>query len=139
MKAAVFSDTHGSILLMLEEIQRIRPDIVIHLGDCERDTECIRRNFSDIPLYNVCGNCDFAPLAPMDDIVPMGPVKAFITHGHMYDVKYRGIDKLIYKAQEEQVQIAMFGHTHEPVNVEVGGIKFINPGTAGKGRHRTYA
>ncbi len=139
MKAAVFSDTHGSTALMIEAIRRTRPDIVIHLGDCERDTECIRLEFPDIPLYNVCGNCDYVHTAPDEDIVPMGPVKAFITHGHLYDVKYRGADRLVYAAQEKGAQIAMYGHTHKALNIEVGGVKVINPGTAGKGRELTYA
>ncbi len=138
MKAAVFSDTHGSTALMLEAIRRTRPDIVIHLGDCERDTECIRQEFPDIPLYGVAGNCDYASTGLLDDIVPMGPVKALITHGHMYDVKY-STDRLVYAAQEQKVQIVMYGHTHIPDNCEVGGIKVINPGTAGRGRTLTYA
>ncbi len=138
MKAAVFSDTHGSTVLMLEAIRRTRPDIVIHLGDCERDTECILREFPDIPLYNVAGNCDFAHIALLDEIVPMGPVKALITHGHMYDVKY-STDRLIYAAQERKAQIVMYGHTHVPDNSEAGGVKVINPGTAGRGSRLTYA
>ena len=139
MKAAVFSDTHGSTALMLEAIGQVRPDIIIHLGDCERDTECIEREFPRIPLYRVCGNCDFCHTAPDEDIVPMGPVKAFICHGHLFNVKYRGVDSLLYAAQEKGAQIALFGHTHEAMNVEIGGVKIINPGTAGKGRNLSYA
>lgn len=138
MKAAVFSDTHGNTALMLEAIRRTSPDIVIHLGDYERDTECIRREFPDIPLYNVAGNCDMASIGLLDDIVPMGSVKALITHGHMYNVKY-STDRLIYAAQERQVQIVMYGHTHVPDNSEVGGVKVINPGSAGRGLKPTYA
>ena len=139
MKAAVFSDTHGSTALMIEAIRRTRPDVIIHLGDCERDTQCIEWEFPDTPLYRVCGNCDFVPTAPDEDIVPLGPVKAFITHGHLYDVKYRGVDRLVYAAQERGCQLALYGHTHEALNVEVGGVKVVNPGTAGKGRVLSYA
>ena len=138
MKAAVFSDTHGNTALMLEAIRRTRPDIIIHLGDCERDTQCIRREFPHTPLYSVAGNCDFASTGLLEDIVPMGPVKALITHGHMYDVKY-STDRLIYAAQERQTQIVMYGHTHVPDNSEAGGVKVINPGSAGRGLKPTYA
>ena len=139
MKAAVFSDTHGSTVLMLEAIRRTRPDMVIHLGDCERDTYCIEEEFPEIPLYRVCGNCDIVARFPEKDIIPIGPVDAFITHGHLYDVKYRGVDKLVYAAQEAACPIALFGHTHEALNIEVGGVHVINPGTAGRGRVLTYA
>lgn len=139
MKAAVFSDTHGSTARMLEAVRRKRPDVLIHLGDYERDAEVLRREFPEIPLYSVCGNCDFAPLAPLTDIVPLGPVKALICHGHTYAVEYNSIDRLVYAAQEREAKLALFGHTHIPYNGEAGGVRVVNPGTAGKGHHLTYA
>ena len=139
MKAAVFSDTHGNTALMVEAVRRTRPDVLIHLGDYERDTEVLRREFPEIPLYSVCGNCDFAPLAPLTDIVPLGGVKALICHGHTYAVEYNSIDRLVYAAQEREAKLALFGHTHMPYNGEAGGVRVVNPGTAGKGHHLTYA
>ncbi len=138
IKAAVFSDTHGNTALMAEAVRRTRPDVLIHLGDYERDADVLRRDFPDIPLYSVCGNCDLAPMSPLTDTVPLGPVKAFICHGHSYAVGY-GIDRLVYAAQEQGAKIALFGHTHTAYNGEAGGVKVINPGTAGKGRAPTYA
>ena len=82
MKAAVFSDTHGNTALMAEAVRRTRPDCIIHLGDMERDTAVLRREFPEIPLYQVCGNCDIGASSPLSDVVQLGPVKAFITHGH---------------------------------------------------------
>ena len=64
MKAAVFSDTHTNIALCLEAVRRCRPDVIIHLGDHDRDAQAIAQQFPDIPMYNVCGNCDIAPVAP---------------------------------------------------------------------------
>ncbi len=138
MKAAVFSDTHSNTALMEEAVRRTRPDMIIHLGDHARDTEKLSSQFPDIPLYSVRGNCDFGDDAPDTDIVPMGPVKAFITHGHLFNVNYY-LDSLVYAAQEQGAAIAMFGHTHEAENCEIGGVHVLNPGTAGKGRDLTYA
>ena len=45
MKAAVFSDTHGSISLCLEAVRRCRPDVIIHLGDHDRDAAAIHQVF----------------------------------------------------------------------------------------------
>lgn len=139
MKAAVFSDTHTNTTLMLEAVKRTRPDVIIHLGDHERDTAVLKEEFPDTPLYSVAGNCDFAPSVPLVDIVPLGPVKAFITHGHLYNVEYRQLDSLVYAAQEQHAQLALYGHTHIPLYEELGGVKIINPGTAGKGRKLTWA
>ena len=111
MKAAVFSDTHSNTALMVEAVGRYRPDVIIHLGDHERDTEILRRKYPEIPLYSVCGNCDYGSQGLLADVVPLGPVKAYITHGH----------------------------THRADNREIGGVKVVNPGTAGMSRKPTWA
>ena len=138
MKIIVFSDSHRDLDHMRQVVEREQPDTVIHLGDHERDAEILRTEFPHIPLYTVCGNCDLAPSSPLTDVVPLGPVKAFITHGHAYNVNW-SVDRLVYAAQEAGAKLALFGHTHEPMNVEIGGVQVLNPGTAGKGRRLTWA
>ena len=138
MRAAVFSDTHHNTAPMLEALRRCRPDLIIHLGDHDRDTLCIEEEFPDIPLYRVCGNCDFAPIAPLTDIVPLGPVKALICHGHSYGVDW-GLDRLAYAAEERGCALALFGHTHHAALEERGGITFLNPGSIGRTAHPAYA
>lgn len=66
-------------------------------------------------------------------------MKAFITHGHLFNVKYGRLDSLVYAAMEQGAKIAMFGHTHEAYYGEAGGVQLLNPGTAGKGRTLTWA
>ena len=139
IRAAVFSDTHSATAMMLSAIRRCRPDVVIHLGDYERDAEKIRTEFPEVALYNVAGNCDMYPSAPNADVVPLGPVKAFITHGHLYDVEWGDLSRLAWAAMEQGAQIAMFGHTHRAVNDEFGSVKLLNPGTAGRGSELTWA
>ena len=137
MKAAVFSDTHSNTALMVEAVSRCRPDLIIHLGDHSRDTAILREKFPEIPLYSVRGNCDISSDAPDTDIVPLGPVNAFICHGHTYGVEYGRLDSLVYAAQEAGAKIAMFGHTHEADFLRMGDVTLFNPGSAGMGR-QTY-
>lgn len=139
IRAAVFSDTHGTVSLMRKAIRQYRPDVIIHLGDCERDTDGLREEFPESALYTVAGNCDMYPFSPIADVVPLGPVKAFITHGHQYDVKWGDLSRLAYAALEEGARIAMFGHTHIATYEEIGSVKLLNPGTAGHGRQLTWA
>ena len=139
MLAAIFSDTHGSTALMLEAVRRFRPDVLVHLGDYSRDAESLRREFPELPLYSVRGNCDIASTAPDFDTVPLGPVTAFITHGHIYGVDYGRLDSLVYAAQERGAALAMYGHTHRALYEEQGGVQLLNPGTAGKGRELSFA
>ncbi len=138
LHAAVFADTHGCTALMVEAVRRCQPDLILHLGDYARDTAVLRTEFPEIPLYSVCGNCDIVRTVPEKSVVPLGPVKAFITHGHLYNVDW-SLDSLVYAAQEVGAKIALFGHTHEALNVEIGGVQLLNPGTAGKGRKLTWA
>lgn len=138
MIAAIFSDSHGETALMAEAVRRTRPDLIIHLGDHERDAFALRDEFPHIPFYNVCGNCDIAQMSPLWSTVQIGPVKAYICHGHMHGVK-RHLHSLYYAACEQSASIALFGHTHIPCTEEVGGVKLINPGSAGKGRQPTWA
>ena len=139
MRIAVFSDTHGLTRPMVDAVTRCRPDAMIHLGDHDRDTAVLLRSFPEIPLHNVAGNCDFAALAPNVLTVSLGPVRAFLTHGHLYHVEYNHVDSLVYAAQEAGCQLALFGHTHIPFHEDIGGVKVVNPGTAGKGRSLTWA
>ena len=135
MRAAVFSDTHHNTAPMLEALRRCRPDLIIHLGDHDRDTLCIEEEFPDIPLYRVCGNCDFAPIAPLADIVPLGPVKALICHGHSYGVDW-GLDRLAYAAEERGCSLALFGHTHHAEQHAPCRAAAARRRAAGQSRHR---
>ena len=71
--------------------------------------------------------------APDRLVVELGPAKLFLTHGHLYNVDW-SLDYLVYAAQEVGAKLALFGHTHEAANLEIGGVQLLNPGTAGKGR-----
>lgn len=140
MKAAVFSDTHRNLAPMLEAVRRSRPDLLIHLGDHDRDALELQRAFPELPLYFVCGNCDLAPVAPLVDLVDLGyGVRALICHGHSYGVDWDGTDRLAYAAQERGCRVAMFGHTHRAMQAERRGVLLVNPGAAGKGRRLTWA
>ena len=139
LRIAVFSDTHGNTAPMLSAVRQEKPDVLIHLGDHDRDALVLREEFPDTPLHSVCGNCDLMPLSPEKLVVQLGPVKALLTHGHIYNVSRWQADSLVYAAQEAGAQIAMFGHTHRAVNDQLGGVTLLNPGTAGKGADLSWA
>lgn len=123
---------------MVEAVRRYRPDMIIHLGDHSSDCDVLRSEFPGIPLYSVRGNCDLGSSAPDTDYVQVGPVKVFITHGHLYNVKW-SVLQLAYAAREADCGVAMFGHTHDPFNEEFSGVRLLNPGTAGQGHFPTWA
>ena len=89
MKIAVFSDTHGFSRGMINAVEEYKPDQIIHLGDGMPDAEKVRKMFPQIPVCCVPGNCD----GYYDDeeaykLITLGPLKAFLTHGHRYARAY---------------------------------------------------
>ena len=139
MKIAVFSDTHGSAGPMLRAVQNEKPDALVHLGDGEREAQKLQSEFPDVPLYRVRGNCDYASALPDELVVAFGSVRALLCHGHRYAVDWGRLDSLVYAAQEKGCSLVLYGHTHNAENAEIGGVKLVNPGTAGRGPHPSFA
>ena len=139
MQLAVFSDTHGNIEPMCAAIRAWQPDMVLHLGDYVRDAQTLRERFPDLDLRRVRGNCDVGMRDEPEKLsLNLEGVEIFATHGHIYNVKY-GLDSLRNAAWFSGAKLCLFGHTHQRLYLELGGIRFLNPGTAGQGYELTAA
>jgi putative phosphoesterase len=138
MKLAVFSDSHGSPEKMLEAIRLSNPDLIIHLGDSQGDTSKIKKQFPQIPLKAVRGNCDMSINLAKAEILTLCGFKLFLTHGHLHSVK-SGLSLLYAEAKSLGAHAALYGHTHmADVRMEKG-IYLINPGCCGYGAAPSYA
>jgi len=128
----VISDTHGNtgaIKNLLDNYQGMVA-AVVHLGDYSRDMSRFTRGAEggeDI-YHIVSGNTDPLVEAYDERVIEVAGKKIFITHGHRYDVK-TSLQRLIYKAQELQVDACLFGHTHDATTFTEQGIVFLNPGS----------
>ena len=138
MILAVFSDTHGNTAGMLSAVRRMRPDVLVHLGDNLRDSAELAREFPELPLHAVPGNCDFARREPATDTFMAGLVTVFATHGHRYSVKY-GLDSLLNAAHFSGAGLVLYGHTHIARIDYYGGMTVVNPGSSGLGTKPTFA
>ena len=137
MKLAVFSDSHGNIENMRRAILSWQPDYLIHLGDCCDDAQLIAREFPQLPMANVRGNCDPERSAPEDNIFQLEGLGFFLAHGHRHNVKM-GLDSFGNSVYFSGSKIGLFGHTHRAQYVEVNGIILMNPGSIGDHHHPTY-
>jgi putative phosphoesterase len=128
MKIAILSDTHRHYSAINDAIKLLDDiDVLIHLGDNTDDVQAIERSFKG-KIYSVKGNCDFSSSIPNERIEVIGGKKFFITHGHRYDVKY-DLLSLIYRAQELEADVALFGHTHQAYISYEQGVWIVNPGS----------
>ncbi|OPJ64170.1 metallophosphoesterase [Clostridium oryzae] len=133
MLIAVVSDTHMDGYSMKKVLKKIKSaDMLIHLGDNVSDAKWFEKNFGNRVVY-VRGNCDYSPSEPAEIIEEICGKRIFITHGHHYGVKY-GIEELQSKAEAENANIALYGHTHRSAVDYIRGIWYINPGSAAMAR-----
>lgn len=125
MKIAVLSDTHG--LLRPEVVEIIKTcDVVLHSGDI--DTEDLLNQLSALaPLYVVRGNNDkeWADQLPLSLRFQLDGIRFFMVH-----------DKKDIPADLSELDLVVFGHSHQYKEERKNGLFYLNPGSCGKRRFR---
>ncbi len=131
MRIGIFSDSHGDTYALKRAISKMgKVDMLIHLGDFYMDAVHIENELK-INIIYVKGNCDYSQDVDLEKIIEVDNKRLLITHGHKYNVK-NSYNNLYYKAMEEKIDIALFGHTHHPEVIQKGNILLINPGSVSR-------
>lgn len=123
MKLLVLSDNHGT---SLKEILASKYDRVLHCGDYGGSLS----ELFGVHAAFVRGNCD--SYGPSYKRIEIGGKKILVLHGNNENVKY-DLNRLIYKALEQEVDVCLFGHTHHQQCFIEQGILFLNPGSYPEG------
>jgi phosphoesterase, MJ0936 family len=105
-------------------------DMVIHLGDCVGDILKLQKLFESISFEFVSGNNDWSREYPREKTLELEGKKIFITHGHMYNVKY-DYQRIAARGRAINADAVFFGHTHEPEEFFSEGMLVLNPGSIG--------
>lgn len=127
MKLGLISDTHGFLDLKLSRIFR-GVDHILHAGDIGPDF-LIAQLESIAPVTAVLGNNDDSFCFPLTQVVTLGEVKFLVHH----IVTPRALsDDLKARVAQEKPDVVMFGHSHQKFDQVVNGVRFVNPGYAGK-------
>ncbi len=123
-RIGLVSDSHGSTSACSKALQKIGPvDLLVHLGDGAGDADGL-----GVPVLQVRGNCDYHCDADREAILTLDAgIRILVCHGDVWNVKW-GLERLMYHAMEENVQGAVFGHTHSSCSLYENGIYFVNPG-----------
>jgi len=135
MRIIVFSDSHGSTGCMQAALlDHPEADMIIHLGDGEKDLEKLSHLTAGKKIIQVCGNCDLYSFLPANEIVDVAGVRIFCTHGHTELVKH-GTEQLVEKAKSLNASVALYGHTHQTVTWYDDGLYVLNPGSIRGGEY----
>ena len=132
MKILVMSDSHGNKDAMLRAVALELPEMILHLGDHDKDCGIVEWEYPEIPLRSVRGNCDRSSANLDMDEFTLGGKRFFMTHGHLFSVK-TGKTKIIETSVDRGVDILLFGHTHIPHYSVIGSLTAVNPGNIGEG------
>ena len=137
MKILVLSGSHGKVGKMERAVEAESPRMILHLGDCWRDGERLHDLFPQIPFHQVPGNCDFRPAEPAEQLLFLEDKRVLMCHGHTYGVN-QSLLTAGYTAEEQNLALFLFGHTHKPLVDMRGKTLFLNPGSIGDPRRPTY-
>lgn len=138
MKILVFSDSHGFAAPIQKAIALHRDaGVILHAGDGAREFDYIAAENPGVSCVGVPGNCDFfGGKNPSSVTLDLDGVRIFLTHGHRFSVK-SGYDALTSHALENDIDIAVFGHTHIPLDRYLPGddgkkpLRLFNSGSIG--------
>lgn len=129
MKILVVSDTHRNFEALEKVIRKnTNADMLIHLGDGEREFEDAQSAFPQLPMVYVRGNCDFGNHMTTHVVNTGCGVNIYCCHGHTLGVN-GGIGMLVANAVMNDCRIALYGHTHIHFTDISGGVYVMNPGS----------
>lgn len=137
MRILIISDSHGDTKRFDKIITACEPDMIIHLGDIERDVEYLEAVYPHIPLHAVVGNNDPWVRREAEKVIEVEGIKIFMTHGHLYGVWDNGF-RVAKRAEENGCTVALFGHSHVPVDETFGTVRAFNPGSISRPRVGEY-
>lgn len=134
MKILVLSDSHAALSFMRLCVEKVKPDVMIHLGDYFDDGQAMMEEYPNIPLIQVPGNCDRYRCPPFVSeilIQRVGGVNLYMTHGHKHRVK-QDTGKLLQDARASRADAVLYGHTHVAnCYQDQDGVWILNPGSCG--------
>ncbi len=125
MRVGVVADSHGKKETMLCLAQKLgKVDAWVHLGDFADDSKFLE----GAPVYVVKGNCDFTSKYESEQVITLGGVRIFVTHGNKYSPTYDR-SSLCYRAEELNCSVVLYGHTHVSMVEYSGTVLAVNPGS----------
>lgn len=129
MRILVMSDSHHRTAVIDKALfAQPTAEYVFFLGDNVSDIEDYELLYPDKTFFSVSGNCDYNSFIPSTGVETVAGKRIFYTHGHTLGVK-GSTAHLRAAAEQNNCDIALFGHTHISKIVYDNGIYLVNPGS----------
>lgn len=128
MTVGLLSDTHGFWDPRIPGLFA-GVDHILHAGDIGSSSILVELE-RIAPLTAVMGNCDGPPLDARETEVVDLAGRRFLLH-HIVDPCVPG-DRVARAIAHHRPDVVVFGHTHRPHDSQVGPIRYLNPGYAGR-------
>lgn len=151
MKIGILSDTHGQVDLALTAARGLilrAAEAVIHCGDvgCEQvltETASLFKEL-DIPLYVILGNCDprhnGLHFHGHDGIRVLGRFGELEFNNRRFALLHGDDETALHETvQSARYDYVLCGHSHTRRDERIGTTRVINPGSAGRGMHPSFA
>jgi len=126
-RIGVISDTHGKLTSSAQNAFH-KTDLIIHAGDIDSH-DVLDKLKTIAPTIAVRGNMDFAPdvnALNKTETIQVGDTTIHIRHI---------LNNTSTIPESANIDVVIFGHTHRPEAEWIGNTLFLNPGSAGQGRH----
>ena len=133
MKICVLSDSHyklGDSTFVIDYLRKNNFDYIVHAGDIG-DINFYNEIMDLASTYCVAGNCDNSynqQYFGTRQALSLGQIKIGLIHGH----QGKGdtpVERLQNIFRYDNVDVVVFGHTHEPFNEVVDSVLYFNPGS----------
>lgn len=133
MKICVLSDSHykvGDPTFVFDYLRNHKFDYIVHAGDIGA-IDFYNEIMACASTYCVAGNCDNAyneQYFGTRQTLPLQKIKLGLIHGHQ-GTGETPVERLQKIFRYDNVDVVVFGHTHEPFNEVIDGVLYFNPGS----------
>jgi len=135
MRILVISDTHmparAKVLPEIIKKEAGKSDCCLHCGDFI--TYSVFESLSSmVKTYGVCGNMDDITVKsklPEKQVLKFEQVTLGLTHGEGHPDNLINYVKKKFKDEFSQIDIFVFGHSHNPSDCKIGEKIYFNPGS----------